>query len=77
MLAQLCSDKTARSFVCVNNFYPSLYYCSVMGLLAKLFGKRESITLELSKVREFVESERAKSTALQREVPEIFAEIKH
>ncbi|MCD6478860.1 MAG: hypothetical protein J7L44_03150 [Candidatus Diapherotrites archaeon] len=48
-----------------------------MGLLAKLFGKRESITLELSKVREFVESERAKSTALQREVPEIFAEIKH
>jgi DNA repair exonuclease SbcCD ATPase subunit len=48
-----------------------------MGLLARLFGRRESITLELNKVREFIESERAKSTALSREVPEIFAEIKH
>ena len=48
-----------------------------MGFLAKLFGKRESIAVELNKAREFVKKERAKTNVLERAVPEIFAEIKH
>jgi len=48
-----------------------------MGFLSGLFGKRESIAVELNEVREFVEKERAKTDVLERAVPEIFAEIKH
>ncbi len=48
-----------------------------MGFLSRLFGKRESIAVELNKAREFVEKERAKTDVLERAVPEIFAEIKH
>lgn len=45
---------------------------------AKIFGNRqEKLTLKLSEINKFIEEERKKSKALSREVPAIFAEIKH